>query len=53
MAEDAILAIPTNTDPFRVEANASEGTVGTVLSQKQKGVWCPVAFMFKALGATE
>ncbi len=39
MAEDVILAIPNETDPFMVEADASEGTVGTVLSQKQNGVW--------------
>ncbi len=49
MAEDVILAIPTETDPFRVEADASEGAVGAVLSQQQKGVWQPVAFMSKVL----
>ncbi len=53
MAENVVLAIPTNTDPFRVEANASEGAVSAVLSQQQKGIWQPVAFMSKALTATE
>ena len=53
MAEDIVLAILTDTDPFRVEADASEGSVSTVLSQKQKGVWCPVAFMSKSLSAME
>ncbi len=53
MAEDVILAIPNETDPFMVEANASEGAVGAVLSQKQNGKWCPVAFMSKSLSATE
>ncbi len=53
MAEDIILAIPTDTDPFQVEADASKGAVGAVLSQKQKGVWRPVAFMSKALSTME
>ncbi len=53
MAEDVILAIPNETDPFMVEADASEGAVGTVLSQKQNGKWRPVAFMSKSLSATE
>ncbi len=53
MAEDVILAIPNDDDPFRVEADAGEGTVGAVLSQQQNGVWCPVAFMSKSLSATE
>ncbi len=53
MAEDVILAIPTDDDLFRVEANASEGAVGAVLSQKQNEMWCPVAFMSKTLSATE
>ncbi len=53
MAEDIILAIPTDMDQFRVEADASEGTVGAVLSQKQNSVWRPVAFMSKVLSATE
>ncbi len=34
MAEDVILAIPNNEDPFRVEADASEGAVGAVLSNR-------------------
>ncbi len=53
MMEDIILAIPNETDPFMVEADASEGTVGAVLSQKQNGVWRPVAFMLKSLSTTE
>ncbi len=53
MAEDVILAIPNETDPFMVEANTSEGAVGAVLSQKQNGKWRPVAFMSKSLSATE
>ncbi|SJL07038.1 uncharacterized protein ARMOST_10381 [Armillaria ostoyae] len=53
MAEDVILAIPNKTGRFRVEADASNGAVGTVLSQEQEGTWRPVAFMSKALTATE
>ncbi len=53
MAEDVILAIPNETDPFMVEADASEGAVGAVLSQKQNGKWRPVAFMSKSLSATK
>ncbi len=53
MAEDIILAIPNKTNPFMVEADASEGAVGAVLSQKQNGKWRPVAFMSKSLSVTE
>ncbi|SJL00960.1 uncharacterized protein ARMOST_04273 [Armillaria ostoyae] len=53
MAEDVILAIPNRTGRFRVEADASNGAIGAVLSQEQDGKWRPVAFMSKALTATE
>ncbi len=53
MAEDVILAIPNETDPFMVEADTSKGAVSMVLSQKQNGKWHPVAFMSKSLSATE
>ncbi len=53
MAEDVILAIPNDDNPFRVEADASEGAVGAVLCQQQNGVWRPVAFMSKSLSTTE
>ncbi len=53
MAEDVVLAIPNDDDPFWVEADTSEGAVGAVLSQQQNGVWRPVAFMLKSLSATE
>ncbi len=51
--EDAFKELKRRMDPFRVEANASEGAVGAVFSQQQNGVWCPVAFMSKSLSATE
>ncbi len=53
MAEDVILTIPNETDPFMVEADASEGAVGAVLSQKKNRKWRPVAFMSKSLSTTE
>ncbi|SJL04347.1 uncharacterized protein ARMOST_07713 [Armillaria ostoyae] len=53
MAEDVILAIPNGTGHFRVEADTSNGAIGAVLSQEQEGKWRPVAFMSKALTATE
>ncbi|SJL13523.1 uncharacterized protein ARMOST_16967 [Armillaria ostoyae] len=53
MAEDVILIIPNRTRRFRVEADASNGAIGAMLSQEQEGRWRPVAFMSKALTATE
>ncbi|SJL16239.1 uncharacterized protein ARMOST_19759 [Armillaria ostoyae] len=37
----------------QVEADASNGAIGTVLSQEQEGRWRPVAFMSKVLTAME
>ncbi len=53
MAEDVALAILNETDPFMVEADAREGAVGAVLSQKQNRKWRPIAFMSKSLSVTE
>ncbi|SJL13786.1 uncharacterized protein ARMOST_17234 [Armillaria ostoyae] len=53
MAEDVILAISNATGRFRVEADASNRAIGAMLSQEQEGRWRPVAFMSKALTATE
>ncbi|SJL15506.1 uncharacterized protein ARMOST_19006 [Armillaria ostoyae] len=52
-AIDVILRIPTGKGQFRVEADASEGAIGAVLSQEQDGKWRPVAFLSKALTITE
>ncbi len=53
LAEDVVLAIPTNEGKFRVEADASEGAIGAVLSQEQEGRWRPVSFLSKSLSITE
>jgi hypothetical protein len=48
-----VLALPTNEDPYRLEADASAYAVGVTLSQRQDGIWRPVAFMLKALSLTQ
>ncbi|SJL12771.1 uncharacterized protein ARMOST_16202 [Armillaria ostoyae] len=53
IAEDIILTIPTKEGRFRVEVETSNRAVGAVLSQQHEGKWRLVAFMSKALTATE
>ena len=53
VAEDVVLALPTDDGKFRLEADASEGATGAVLSQEQDGKWRPVAFMSHGLNETE
>jgi transposase InsO family protein len=48
-----VLAIPTDDDPYRLEADSSGKAIGAVLSQCQDGVWKPVAFLSKSLNETE
>ena len=43
LAEDVVLALPTDDDKFRLEADASEGATGAVLSQWHNDAWRPVA----------
>ncbi len=38
---------------FHIEADASEGAIGAILSQEQDGKWRPVTFLSKALTVTE
>jgi hypothetical protein len=53
IAEDVVLALPTDDGKFRLEADASDGATGAVLSQEQNKVWQPVAFMSHGLNETE
>ncbi len=48
LAEEVVLAIPTEGGKFHVKADASEGAIGAVLSQEQDGKWCPVIFLSKS-----
>ncbi len=48
LAEEVVLAIPTENGKFHVEVDASEGAIGAVLLQEQDGKWCPVAFLSKS-----
>jgi hypothetical protein len=45
--------LPNDTGKFRVEADASEGAIGAILSQKQNDEWRPVAFISHSLTETE
>ncbi len=53
LAEEVVLAIPTEEGKFRIEVDASKGAIGAVLSQEQDGKWCPVAFLSKSLTVME
>src|SRR5205823_2911323 len=53
MSMAPVLAMPNDEEPFMIECNASEGALGTILSQKQEDKWKPVAFLSKALNLTE
>ena len=48
-----ILVSPNPKLPYRVEANASEGGIGAVLSSKQGEKWHPVAYISKAMSPAE
>ena len=39
-----VLVVPTDDDLFQVESDASDFAVGAILSQKQEGKWCLVAY---------
>ena len=50
-----VLILPTDSDPFRIEANSSDFATGAVLSQhsKEDDKWHPVAFLSKSLSTVE
>jgi len=53
LTSQPVLCMLTNTDPYKVECDASDYATGAVLSQKQNEEWRPIAFFSKALTATE
>ncbi|SJL07231.1 uncharacterized protein ARMOST_10574 [Armillaria ostoyae] len=53
LATDVVLTISTEKGKFHIEADTSEGMIGTVLSQEQDRKWRPVAFLSKVLTVTE
>src|SRR5215469_13912266 len=50
-----VLALPSDSDPYRLEADSSDFATGAVLSQlsKEDGKWHPVAFYSKSLSPVE
>lgn len=48
-----VLAIPTDSDPYQVEADSSGCAIGAVLSQCQHRFWHPITFLSKSLNPTE
>src|SRR3954467_679819 len=53
MSMAPVLAVPKDEEPFMIKCDASEGTLGAILSQKQDDKWRPVAFLSKVLNPTE
>ena len=53
LTSQPVLCMPTDTDPYKVECDASDYATGAVLSQKQNEEWRPIAFFSKALTAAE
>jgi RNase H-like domain found in reverse transcriptase len=51
----SVLALPDNEHPYRIEADGSRVTTGTVLSQlsPEDDKWHPVVFLSKSLSAVE
>ena len=48
-----VLVLPRREGKFRVEMDASEHTVGGVLSQKQEVKWKPIAFLSRMMQPAE
>ena len=53
VSTEPVLAIPTDDDQYKVEADSSDFATGAVLSQFQGGVWKPVASLSKSLNDVE
>ena len=48
-----VLSLPRREGKFRVETDASEHTIGGVLSQEHGGKWKPIAFLSRTMQAVE
>ena len=53
ITERPLLAIPVDDEPYQVEANSSDFTLGAILSQWQNNKWHPVAYLSKSLTEAE
>lgn len=53
LTEAPALVIPNESDPYRVEVDASDYAIGGVLSQKQDNVWHPVAYLSHSMTPAE
>ena len=53
ITERPVLVIPVDDEPYRVEANSSDFTLGTVLLQWQNNKWHPIAYLSKSLTEAE
>ena len=53
ITERPVLVIPVDNEPYRVEADSSNFTLGTVLSQRQSNKWHPVAYLSRSLTEAE
>jgi len=48
-----VLSLPKIEGKFRIETNASEHTIGGVLSQEQEGKWKLIVFLSKTMQPAE
>ena len=54
IANEIVLAIPSDEGQFQIEVDGSDFMMGGILSQQQKeGVWRPIAFILKSLNSVE
>ena len=49
ITEWPVLVIPVDDEPYQVEADSSDFTLGAVLSQRQNNKWHPVTYLSKSL----
>ena len=49
----SVLMVLIDNDLFWVESDASDFTVGTILSQKQESKWHPIAYFSQSISQAE